>query len=247
GLVRPRRRRDRTPRDLPLAPDPPGRRGRHRARRGAGRRRRGLPRRARRRPPGDVPPPRGRGTGDDDAPRRRRPCPAAARGCRLLVARGGGPVPRAGPALPAPRARPRPVRRRLQRLLEARYRRARPPRAGGPGGPVRTVLVTGFGPFGEHTDNPSAQAVELLAGTWTPPDDVRLAVAVLPVSFERATTELRTLVERHRPAVVLGVGLAAGRERLGLERVAVNLVDARIPDVDGAQPADVPVRPGEPP
>ncbi|HLT84221.1 MAG TPA: hypothetical protein VKZ83_08320 [Phototrophicaceae bacterium] len=111
---------------------------------------------------------------------------------------------------------------------------------------MRTVLVTGFGPFGEHTDNPSAQAVKLLAGTWTAPDDVRLAVAVLPVSFERATTELRTLVERHRPAVVLGVGLAAGRQRLGLERVAVNLVDARIPDVDGAQPVDVPVLPGEP-
>jgi len=107
-----------------------------------------------------------------------------------------------------------------------------------------TVLVTGFGPFGGHTHNPSARAVELLAREWAPP--ARLVTAVLPVSFARATAQLRALVEEHAPAVVLGVGLAAGRQRLGLERVALNLVDARIPDVDGAQPVDVPVVPGEP-
>jgi len=109
---------------------------------------------------------------------------------------------------------------------------------------VSTVLVTGFGPFGGHTDNPSARAVELLAREWTGPAE--LVTAVLPVSFARATAQLRALVEEHAPAVVLGVGLAAGRRRLGLERVAVNLVDARIPDVDDAQPVDVPVLPGEP-
>ena len=109
---------------------------------------------------------------------------------------------------------------------------------------MSTVLVTGFGPFGGHTDNPSARAVELLAREWTGPAE--LVTAVLPVSFARATAQLRALVEEHAPAVVLGVGLAAGRRRLGLERVAVNLVDARIPDVDDAQPVDVPVLPGEP-
>ncbi|QDB79323.1 pyroglutamyl-peptidase I [Georgenia wutianyii] len=111
---------------------------------------------------------------------------------------------------------------------------------------MSTVLVTGFGPFGGHTDNPAARAVELLAREWAPPAGSRLVTAVLPVSFARATAQLRALVEEHAPAVVLGVGLAAGRRRLGLERVALNLVDARIPDVDGAQPVDVPVLPGEP-
>lgn len=111
---------------------------------------------------------------------------------------------------------------------------------------MTTVLVTGFGPFGEHADNPSAAAVELLAAQWAAPPGVRLVTAVLPVSFARAVDELRALVDRHRPAVVVGLGLAAGRERIGLERVAVNLVDARIPDVDGAEPVDVPVLPGEP-
>ncbi len=111
---------------------------------------------------------------------------------------------------------------------------------------MTTVLVTGFGPFGAHPENPAGRAVTALAGRWTPPGGVELVTAVLPVSFARATAEVAELVARHRPGVVLGVGLAAGRQRLGLERVAVNLVDARIPDVDGAQPVDVPVLPGRP-
>ncbi len=111
---------------------------------------------------------------------------------------------------------------------------------------MTTLLVTGFGPFGDHTDNPSALAVERLAEDWSAPSGTRLVTAVLPVSFARATAQLASLIAEHRPAVVLSVGLAAGRERIGLERVALNLADARIPDVDGAQPVDVPVLPGEP-
>ncbi|WP_324652171.1 pyroglutamyl-peptidase I [Georgenia sp. H159] len=111
---------------------------------------------------------------------------------------------------------------------------------------MRTVLVTGFGPFDEHTENPSALAVGRLAETWTAPPGVRLVTSVLPVSFRRATEEVGALVERYRPAVVVGVGLAAGARRIALERVAINLADARIPDVDDEQPVDVPVVPGGP-
>lgn len=111
---------------------------------------------------------------------------------------------------------------------------------------MRTLLVTAFGPFGDHADNPSAQAVERLAEQWVPPLGTCLVTAVLPVSFARATAQLASLIGERRPAVVLSVGLAAGRGWIGLERVAVNLVDARIPDVDDAQPVDEPVLPGEP-
>ncbi|WP_413449959.1 pyroglutamyl-peptidase I [Georgenia phoenicis] len=109
-----------------------------------------------------------------------------------------------------------------------------------------TVLVTGFGPFADHADNPSALAVDALAQEWPAPDGVTLVTETLPVSFARATERLAALVAEHRPAVVIGVGLAAGRDRISLERVALNLADARIPDVDGAQPVDVPVLAGEP-
>lgn len=111
---------------------------------------------------------------------------------------------------------------------------------------MSTVLVTGFGPFAEHGENPSAQAVAELAARWAGPGGVKLVTAVLPVSFARSTTELADLIARHRPAVIVGVGLAAGARRIALERVAVNLIDARIPDIDGAQPVDQPVLPDQP-
>jgi pyroglutamyl-peptidase len=45
---------------------------------------------------------------------------------------------------------------------------------------------------------------------------------------------------------VLCLGQAGGRSVLSVERVAINLVDARIPDNRGAQPVDAPVVPGGP-
>ena len=68
---------------------------------------------------------------------------------------------------------------------------------------MTTVLVTGFGPFAQHTENPSAQAVAELAARWSRPDGAELVTAVLPVSFSRATTELGDLIALHRPAVIV--------------------------------------------
>ena len=63
----------------------------------------------------------------------------------------------------------------------------------------------------------------------------------LPVAFDRALPTLEAAIVETRPAVVLCVGEAGGRAELSLERVAINLADARIPDNDGRQPMDRPV------
>ncbi|WP_341474724.1 pyroglutamyl-peptidase I [Simplicispira sedimenti] len=49
-----------------------------------------------------------------------------------------------------------------------------------------------------------------------------------------------------RPALVLCLGQAGGRGALSVERIAINLVDARIPDNQGEQPVDAPVVPAGP-
>lgn len=108
----------------------------------------------------------------------------------------------------------------------------------------RTVLVTGFEPFGGDAANPSGDAVRLLADSWDGPAE--LVTDVLPVAFASAAARLRELVTRHSPDVVVMVGLAGGRSAIGVERVAINLADARIPDNDGAQPVDEPVVAGAP-
>nr|WP_297422415.1 pyroglutamyl-peptidase I [uncultured Actinotalea sp.] len=108
----------------------------------------------------------------------------------------------------------------------------------------RTVLLTGFEPFDGADRNPSIEAVRLAERAWDRPE--ALVAQELPVAYGRAGVLVEQLMTVHEPAVVLGVGLAAGRARIGLERLAVNLCDARIPDNDGARPADEPVVPGGP-
>ncbi|MFF0143790.1 pyroglutamyl-peptidase [Amycolatopsis sulphurea] len=101
---------------------------------------------------------------------------------------------------------------------------------------MTTVLLTGFAPFDGATANPSWQAASLVASRRN--DTVAVE---LPCEFGAALPALRAAVEEYRPSLVVCTGLASGRHAVTPERVAINLVDARIPDNAGAQPIDVPV------
>lgn len=107
-----------------------------------------------------------------------------------------------------------------------------------------TVLVTGFEPFGGAQANPSWMAAQALHGRTVAGH--RLIGARLPTAFGRSLEALRELLHRHRPALVVCTGQAAGRAALSLERIAINVNDARIPDNDGARPVDTPVVAGGP-
>ncbi|MCR2801566.1 MULTISPECIES: pyroglutamyl-peptidase I [unclassified Microbacterium] len=109
---------------------------------------------------------------------------------------------------------------------------------------MSTVLLTGFEPFADAAVNPSAEAVHLAADLWEGPE--KLVTDVLPVTFAGAASRLRELIATHSPDLVIASGLAGGRSAVGIERIAVNLIDARIPDNDGAQPVDEPSIPGAP-
>lgn len=106
------------------------------------------------------------------------------------------------------------------------------------------VLLTGFEPFGGDASNPSGDAVRLVAERWDGPE--KLVVAVLPVTFDGAAARMRDLIAEHRPDVVIATGLAGNRDAISVERIAVNLADARIPDNDGIQPLDAPSVAGAP-
>lgn len=107
-----------------------------------------------------------------------------------------------------------------------------------------TLLVTGFEPFGGESINPAEELLRTLEAEHVAGH--RIATALLPVTFADALPALQREIERLQPVLVLGVGQAGGRARLSVERVALNLVDARIPDNAGQQPVDVPVIPGAP-
>lgn len=106
------------------------------------------------------------------------------------------------------------------------------------------VLVTGFDAFGGDTFNPSwLVAQRLERDTSLEP---RVIAAQLPTEFDVSLWRLRALLREHSPALVICLGLAANRHALSLERVAINVNDARIPDNAGAQPIDTPVISGAP-
>jgi pyroglutamyl-peptidase len=97
------------------------------------------------------------------------------------------------------------------------------------------ALVTGFEPFGGEVVNPAQRTVERLAPRL---GDCEIATCILPVAFERAPPLLEAAIIATAPEIVLCLGEAGGRAELSLERVAINLADARIPDNDGHQPID---------
>lgn len=104
-----------------------------------------------------------------------------------------------------------------------------------------TVLLTAFEPFGGDAVNPSWDAAQRLATTWDGP--ATLVVEQLPVVFAEERSRLAAVLAKHRPDVVIATGLAAGRAAVTPERVAINVMDARIPDNAGAQPVDEPIDP----
>jgi pyroglutamyl-peptidase len=109
---------------------------------------------------------------------------------------------------------------------------------------MSVILVTGFKPFTPHKVNPTDE----LARSF---DDYRVGDAlvrgaVLPVHHADLAPRVRALLETLRPTTVLHLGLAAGRARVALERVAVNVMDDAVPDNAGCQKSDEPCVPAGP-
>jgi pyroglutamyl-peptidase len=107
-----------------------------------------------------------------------------------------------------------------------------------------TVLLTGFEPFDGDASNPSWTAVQEVRDRWD--GDAEIQVRQLPVDFARVDDALRAALAEVDPDVVISVGLAGGIETLEVERIAINVDDARIPDNTGFQPIDEPVVDGGP-
>ncbi|MGH6625672.1 MAG: pyroglutamyl-peptidase I [Burkholderiaceae bacterium] len=102
-----------------------------------------------------------------------------------------------------------------------------------------TVLLTGFDAFGGERLNPSWLAAQALHGRRIAGH--RIVAAQLPTVFDASLGMLRALLRRHRPMLVICLGQAGGRSAISLERVAININDARISDNAAAQPIDTPV------
>ena len=108
----------------------------------------------------------------------------------------------------------------------------------------RTVLLTGFEPFGGESINPSWEAVSAL-------DRARIAGGLvhalrLPCLFDDSLRVLRAEMRGLQPDLIVCVGQAGGRAGVTAERIAINVDDARIADNAGRKLVDAPIVRGGP-
>lgn len=102
----------------------------------------------------------------------------------------------------------------------------------------KTLLITGFDPFGGEKINPSFEAVKRLPERIGEYNIIKLCV---PASFEKASKTVIAKAEESDADVIICVGQAGGRKGVTPEVIGINLRDARIPDNDGAMPKNQPV------
>jgi len=108
----------------------------------------------------------------------------------------------------------------------------------------RVILVTGFEPFGAHTVNPSEGLAKAVDGRRV--GAFGIVGTVLPVHHADAARRLTAMLAETRPASVVHLGLAGGRARVALERVAVNVMDYELPDNAGFRASGESCVPGGP-
>ena len=110
---------------------------------------------------------------------------------------------------------------------------------------MKRVLLTGFEPFAGASLNPSEEIVKAIASSGVTDAAgtklVDLHTAILPVVFTESSELLKHLIKQHQPDIVISLGQAEGRREISLERVAINLDDARLADNAGRTITDQPV------
>lgn len=102
------------------------------------------------------------------------------------------------------------------------------------------ILLTGFEPFGQLSENPSQIVAEALSQQEWAGAEVRHLI--LPVEFVAAMEKMADFYRGDWfPDIVLHLGVAKSRMTVTLERFAVNIMDTANGDNAGYFPDEVPV------
>lgn len=106
------------------------------------------------------------------------------------------------------------------------------------------LLITGFEPYCDYPVNSSWVVAEKAAAHSV--DGVTVAIEQMPVSFGNAGVALRRAVEKHSPDTIIMLGQSGGSDKVKLERVALNMMYAKLPDNDGYAPDEEPINSATP-
>ncbi len=105
------------------------------------------------------------------------------------------------------------------------------------------ILVTGFDPFGGEKVNPAFEVLKKLKRNIA---GAKISLLEVPTVFGESVAKVISAIEKQKPDVVLMIGQAGGRYEVTVERIGINIDDARIPDNKNNQPIDKPIDPEGP-
>lgn len=93
---------------------------------------------------------------------------------------------------------------------------------------MKKILLTAFEPFGGETINPSMEALKRLNH-----NSAQLIKCYLPTTYDHIFDLVSKHIKSDEPDFILMIGQAGGRGGISLERFALNLDDADLPDNHG--------------
>lgn len=101
---------------------------------------------------------------------------------------------------------------------------------------MKKVLLSGFEPFGSESVNPALEVIKELAKEEM--ENVELIILQLPVVFRKAFEILITKINDNVPDLILSIGQSGGSAGILVEKVGININNAKIPDNEGNKPID---------
>lgn len=115
------------------------------------------------------------------------------------------------------------------------------------------VVISGFNPYEDLKVNPSYEVPSALADSQycvqlqsSQDVHVNVTAVTLPISFANAWPELLATIEREHANIVIATGVKHAARGVQLERCAINVIDAKKPDVDNHRPQKMPIIENEP-
>ena len=100
---------------------------------------------------------------------------------------------------------------------------------------MKKVLISAFEPFGGSTLNSSLLVQQGLKSKYK---NIEVSKVVLPVLYKTAFDKLLMKMDEEKPDAVLCMGQAGGRQKISVERIAVNINNGTIADNGGQLKAD---------
>ena len=98
---------------------------------------------------------------------------------------------------------------------------------------MKQLLLTGFEPFLDFSTNPTYQIVNDLDGKEI--HGFQIIGNILSVDFKKSGKQMLSILDKYYPDAVISLGLAAGRDCVNLERIAINCNDGPV-DNSGFKP-----------